>query len=115
MIGTSEGSVRRDDQRVPMGTLRTYFSEFVFGRFRASLECDQEEQMTEAHRHIEIARLAYELWERRGRSLGSPEIDWNLAESALGVRDSQEQFSLLKRPLHARRRFLSRILSPAVV
>jgi len=51
--------------------------------------------MTEAYRHDEIARLAYELWERRGRPLGSPEIDWYAAESALGVRDSQVQFSPL--------------------
>ena len=50
--------------------------------------------MTKAHRHDEIAKLAYELWERRGRPLGSPEIDWYAAESALGVRDLQEQFSL---------------------
>ena len=51
--------------------------------------------MTEAYRHDEIAKLAYELWKRRGRPLGSPEIDWHAAESALGVRDSQEQFSIL--------------------
>ena len=57
--------------------------------------CDQEEQTTEAYRHDEIAKLAYESWERRGRPLGSPEIDWHAAESALGVRDSQEQLSLL--------------------
>jgi len=50
--------------------------------------------MTEAYRHDEIAKLAYELWERRGRPLGSPEIDWYAAESTLGVRDSQGQFSL---------------------
>jgi len=41
----------------------------------------------------EIAMLAYQLWEHRGRPLGSPEIDWYAAESALGVRDSQEEFS----------------------
>jgi hypothetical protein len=51
--------------------------------------------MTKAYRHDEIARLAYELWERRGRQLGSSEVDWYAAESALRVRDSQEQFSLL--------------------
>ena len=51
--------------------------------------------MTETYRHDEIAKLAYELWERRGHPLGSPEIDWHAAESALGVRHSQEQFSLL--------------------
>jgi hypothetical protein len=32
----------------------------------------------------EITRkLAYENWERRGRPLGSPEIDWSAAEKAL--------------------------------
>ena len=49
--------------------------------------------MMEKYRHQEIAKLAYELWERRGRPLGSSEIDWYAAESALGVRDSQEEFS----------------------
>jgi hypothetical protein len=29
--------------------------------------------MTEAYRHDVIARLAYELWERRGRPPGSPD------------------------------------------
>ena len=28
-------------------------------------------------------KLAYEYWERRGRPLGSPEIDWAAAEKAL--------------------------------
>jgi len=51
--------------------------------------------MTEAYRNDEIAKLAYQLWERRGRPLGSPEIDWYAAESALGVRDWQDQFSPL--------------------
>jgi len=50
--------------------------------------------MKERHRHEEIAKLAYQLWERRGRPLGSPEIDWFAAESALGVQDSREEFSL---------------------
>jgi len=50
--------------------------------------------MTEEYKHQEIARLAYELWERRGRPLSSPEIDWYTAERALGVRDSREEFSL---------------------
>jgi hypothetical protein len=49
--------------------------------------------MREKYANNEIARLAYELWERRGRPLGSPEIDWYAAERALGVRDSQEEFS----------------------
>ena len=50
--------------------------------------------MKKAYSHDEIAKLAYELRERRGRPLGSPEIDWYAAESALGVRDSQKQFYL---------------------
>ena len=41
--------------------------------------------MREKYANNEIARLAYELWERRGRPLGSPEIDWYAAERALGV------------------------------
>ncbi|HKM66534.1 MAG TPA: DUF2934 domain-containing protein [Candidatus Acidoferrum sp.] len=49
--------------------------------------------MKEEYRHDGIAKLAYELWERRGRPFGSPEIDWYPAESGLGVQDSQEQFS----------------------
>jgi Protein of unknown function (DUF2934) len=48
--------------------------------------------MKEAYRHDEIAKLAYELWERRGRPLDSREIDWYAAESALSARDSQKQF-----------------------
>jgi Protein of unknown function (DUF2934) len=59
------------------------------------LASNKEEKMKEKYTHGEIARLAYQLWERRGRPLGSPEIDWYVAESSLGVRDSQEQFSLL--------------------
>jgi hypothetical protein len=55
---------------------------------------DQEEQMRKVYRPDEIAKLAYELWERRGHPLGSPEIDWYAAESALGVKDSREEFSL---------------------
>ena len=50
--------------------------------------------MKKAYSHDEIAKLAYELRERRGRPLGSPEIDWHAAESALGLRDSPEEFSL---------------------
>ena len=50
--------------------------------------------MRKVYRHDEIAKLAYELWERRDHPLGSPEIDWYAAESALGVKDSREEFSL---------------------
>ena len=37
----------------------------------------------EARRHQLISRLAYECWERRGRPLGTPEIDWLTAERAI--------------------------------
>jgi hypothetical protein len=32
--------------------------------------------------HVDIARLAYYLWEKRGRAEGSPEEDWLRAEQA---------------------------------
>ena len=34
-------------------------------------------------RHEFVARLAYKLWEERGRPSGSPEVDWFAAERAL--------------------------------
>ena len=57
--------------------------------------------MTKAYTHDEIAKLAYDLWELRGRPIGSPEIDWYAAKAALGVSDSQDQFPLLRFPLEA--------------
>ncbi len=33
----------------------------------------------------EIARKAYELWESRGRPLGSPDEDWHKAKEQLGI------------------------------
>ena len=50
--------------------------------------------MRKVYRQDEIAMLAYQLWERRGRPLGSPEIDWYAAESAVAVHDSRQEFSL---------------------
>ena len=50
--------------------------------------------MRNVNMHDEIAKLAYGLWEHRGRPLGSSEIDWYAAEKALGVQDSREEFSL---------------------
>jgi hypothetical protein len=41
--------------------------------------------MKEKYTHKEIARLAYELWERGGRPLDSPEIDWYAAERAAAL------------------------------
>src|SRR5579863_1660674 len=34
-------------------------------------------------RHEFVAKLAYKLWEGRGRPLGSPEVDWLAAEQAV--------------------------------
>ena len=34
--------------------------------------------------HDATAKLAYQLWEQRGRPFGSPELDWFAAEKALG-------------------------------
>jgi hypothetical protein len=30
--------------------------------------------------HEDVAKLAYRLWEERGRPMGSPEVDWYRAE-----------------------------------
>ena len=35
------------------------------------------------NRHEFVAKLAYKLWEQRGRPLGSPEVDWFAAERAV--------------------------------
>jgi len=34
-------------------------------------------------RHEFVAKLAYKLWEGRGRPLGSPDVDWFAAERAV--------------------------------
>ena len=34
-------------------------------------------------RHEFVAKLAYQLWEERGRPFGSPEADWFAAERAV--------------------------------
>ena len=34
-------------------------------------------------RHELVAKLAYQLWEERGRPFGSPEVDWFAAERAV--------------------------------
>ena len=49
--------------------------------------------------HERIERLAYALWECRGRPLGSPEVDWFRAEGILtsseaGVRTEFPLYSL---------------------
>lgn len=48
--------------------------------------------------HDLTAKLAYELWERRGRPLGSPEVDWFAAEKAL---DSSRADAEATFPLYA--------------
>ncbi len=37
-------------------------------------------------RHEFVAKLAYKLWEERGRPFGSPEVDWLAAEQAICLR-----------------------------
>lgn len=46
--------------------------------------------------HELTEKLAYYYWERRGRPLGSPEIDWFAAEQALASSHarSEDDFSL---------------------
>jgi len=34
-------------------------------------------------RHEFVSKVAYKLWEERGRPLGSPEVDWFAAERAV--------------------------------
>jgi hypothetical protein len=34
-------------------------------------------------RHEFVTKLAYKLWEQRGRPLGSPDVDWLAAEQAV--------------------------------
>lgn len=34
-------------------------------------------------RHELVSKLAYKLWEQRGRPFGSPEVDWFAAERAV--------------------------------
>jgi len=42
----------------------------------------------------EIALLAYALWEKRGRPIGSPEEDWYQAERALRLKKLTRTFSV---------------------
>jgi hypothetical protein len=41
------------------------------------------DELAARNAHILTQRLAYELWERRGHPLGSPEVDWFAAETSL--------------------------------
>jgi hypothetical protein len=40
--------------------------------------------------HELTAKLAYQLWDQRGRPVGSPEVDWYAAEKALASSTSME-------------------------
>jgi len=44
--------------------------------------------------HQEIERLAYWLWQQRGRPMGSPDDDWFLAEELLRRRYKRVQLSM---------------------
>ena len=50
---------------------------------RAGEIADKPVVAERAATHEEIARLAYDFWEARGRPLGSPEEDWFAAEQEL--------------------------------
>jgi hypothetical protein len=47
----------------------------------------QRQELTLDHvyesRHELVTKLAYELWEQRGRPVGSPNVDWFAAEQAV--------------------------------
>jgi hypothetical protein len=42
----------------------------------------------------EIAMLAYQYWEQRGRPIGSPEVDWYQAEGAVNREQSWHGWGL---------------------
>ena len=42
----------------------------------------------------EIAMLAYQYWEQRGRPIGSPEVDWYRAEGAVNREQSWHGWGL---------------------
>jgi hypothetical protein len=46
-------------------------------------EPSKMEEYAAGDAHRLTSQLAYQLWERRGRPLGSPEVDWYAAEKAL--------------------------------
>jgi hypothetical protein len=51
--------------------------------------------------HQVAAKLAYELWERRGYPLGSPEVDWRAAEQAL--QSSRTNSNVVQKPERERK------------
>jgi len=54
---------------------------------------DPVTQRTQNSPHEEIAARAYQLWEERGRPIGSPEDDWSRAEKEISAQEAaQEQW-----------------------
>jgi hypothetical protein len=47
-------------------------------------------ELLEGDEHEVISKLAYHLWEKRGRPFGSPEVDWFTAEKTLASSPSME-------------------------
>lgn len=49
----------------------------------------------EKNLHEITEKLAFDYWERRGRPIGSPQVDWFAAEKCLGIKNySEHEFSL---------------------
>ena len=59
------------------------------------------DELGNKNNHEVTAKFAYELWERRGSPLGSPEVDWLAAEQAL--EDSRVDSKVTQRPEGERR------------
>ena len=53
------------------------------------------------------ARLAYELWEQRGRPFGSPEMDWFAAERVLASSRRDPLYGIALEPYEGPYRFTS--------
>jgi hypothetical protein len=56
------------------------FPHKTFGERRQDTEIEPVSATPEYH---EVAALAYELWQRRGCPIGSPDVDWTEAEATL--------------------------------
>jgi DUF2934 family protein len=49
------------------------------------------DELSEVDAYERKAKLAYELWERRGCPFGSPEVDWIAAEAILASEQEPER------------------------
>jgi hypothetical protein len=58
---------------------------------QAEMDPLSESAGSENRDYLEIAALAYQLWENRGRPLGSPEADWLQAASEWKARETSGQ------------------------